>query len=75
MCFRMHVLWIGYFYELFTPLSQKYGILFCLVPVDETSYFEYNSLTWLCYLKAKARFDCPVSYNLQFNSILIISLI
>ncbi|VDO01045.1 unnamed protein product [Rodentolepis nana] len=60
---NLHILWIGEFINLFSPLSAITGIFWYLRPVDLDERVFYPPI-WNSSVKAKVRFECESCGNI-----------
>ncbi|CAH8679256.1 unnamed protein product [Schistosoma haematobium] len=55
---RLHILWLGYFYELYVQPDSLYGIMWIFSPLNDNSQIIKTNLIWSKKIPAKFRFHC-----------------
>uniref|UniRef100_A0A5K4FBG2 3CxxC-type domain-containing protein n=2 Tax=Schistosoma mansoni TaxID=6183 RepID=A0A5K4FBG2_SCHMA len=54
---RLHIVWLGYFYELYVQPDTLYGIMWIFSPLNDLQIIK-NNLIWSKKIPAKFRFHC-----------------
>ncbi|CAI2736710.1 unnamed protein product [Schistosoma spindalis] len=55
---RLHIVWLGYFYELYVQPDSLYGIMWIFTPLNDNSQIIKTNLIWSKKISAKFRFCC-----------------